>query len=293
MAKRDPNAGPTWLDWIAHPTAQAVWKAVRMLAAAGLAVVITWLGIAQSLYRENAEILRENAQIRAQAAQLREELQREYLERIEELNAKLSALRTEFAVLQLKYESANTITPERTIRQILNNMPGAAWCKRVEKNEAGDPEFVMAVINRRYQFAYNITLERYAGSTDFEVWPAHIAEAFYENDLVVYENKASLVTMEAVQLPDGKEAYARFWKYYVPAAFGEEYICGTQVTEVGELPVADSTDRVDFYPDMSSVIEAPTPAPPPKGNTRALPAMLRSEYSLLSGLLEGLGGTRK
>src|SRR6056297_4310329 len=91
--QRPDNANdshPAWLYYLTHPTTQAIGRIARMALSVVLAIVITWLGIAQSLYRQNAEIRAEAAEAREQASEKMDELREEHAAQIAEMSRELS-----------------------------------------------------------------------------------------------------------------------------------------------------------------------------------------------------------
>lgn len=211
----------------------------KWLLAAVAGAVLSWVGFTQQLRIENAELEANNAQLQAElaaAALARVEALRTqeqaHTEELEALNVEIANLRTELRVVQLKMETANTLTPASVIRTHLDRIPAPSWCKQVHE-ENGEVVFLMDHVNALYTAQFGMTRDHYRGKTDLEAGhPEAQAREFYENDFLVYENKASLITRETVVDRNGVAQSLPYWKYYVPTAFGDEFICGSQLVEV-------------------------------------------------------------
>lgn len=108
-------------------------------------------------------------------------------EQVRELEQRLFERESENTKLRIalekKYESSDVL------RNFINRMPFPAWIKVVEIDDEGKTSFKMWHINGEYERRYNLTLERYAGKRDDEVWKnPETWKSFYANDLQVLQS---------------------------------------------------------------------------------------------------------
>lgn len=133
--------------------------------------------------------------------------------------------------VSLIIQNARQVNTIEVLETTLDGLNHPIWLNNVvhldKPNERGQMvEFRMARINEAYQTAYQISNQEYKGKTSYEVWPEHIADVFYENDLEALRKgsvrtsetypssatdpNATLLTMkidkELIILPDGSEA---------------------------------------------------------------------------------------
>lgn len=119
-----------------------------------------------------------------------------------------------------------------SIFDFIERMKVPAWCKVWvdEDPESGiDSHFEMAYINTSYEYEYEVTKAKYIGATDFQVHPVKLAQAYLENDLRVFRERAWLDFTEAVMLPDGTTHKERFYKFYHNVEEGPELVCGLRI----------------------------------------------------------------
>ena len=109
-------------------------------------------------------------------------------------------------------EAAAAIAPKKLngfLEDFFRKMPYPAWIKVVEEGtEGGTPRFVMQYINKAYEDWFGITAEEYVGKTDMEVWGLRVGQAYYENDLAIFNNRpaTAVVVKEPVTAPVGHDA---------------------------------------------------------------------------------------
>jgi len=114
--------------------------------------------------------------------------------------------------------------------ELLDDLKVPGWCKEwVGSDPDREGHFVMAHINAAYEFTYNVTRDRYVGSTDFDVHPVRVAKAFNENDLRTYSTRGWIDFREPIITADGREEIRRFWKFYHDIEDGPELVCGWEV----------------------------------------------------------------
>ena len=109
-------------------------------------------------------------------------------------NAEIAALTSQ--VFRLQAQLNKDLNVVKLFEQFMDGLPFEAWLKEVEYDAQGNPEISMLVINRVYEYSFNVTRNRYRGATDEEIWGSEVAERFLENDLRVLKRKSSLITYE-------------------------------------------------------------------------------------------------
>jgi hypothetical protein len=146
-----------------------------------------------------------------------------------ELKAENTALTVKIGILQGQVDYGDGSNSE-TIFELLESLQVPAWCKAwVGKKPDSPAHFEMAYINSRYEVSYNVSKAFYIGSTDFDVHPVHIAQAFTENDLRTFSARGWLDFRESVRTPSGEAEERRFWKFYHKVKDGPELVCGWEV----------------------------------------------------------------
>jgi PAS domain S-box-containing protein len=110
---------------------------------------------------------------------------------------------------------------EERFRQFMDNSPAIAWVK--------DAEGRYVYLNRAYEQRFGVTLDTWRGKTDFELWPADIAQAFRDHDLVVWREGQARQVTEQVRTADGALSWWLYSKFLITAAGGERYIAGSGV----------------------------------------------------------------
>jgi PAS domain S-box-containing protein len=115
---------------------------------------------------------------------------------------------------------------EARLDAILENSPSIVYLKDLEGR--------YHLVNRRYATLFHVDASAMAGKTDFDVFPAAVAEQFRANDCKVLAARKALEFEEAVPLEDGPHTYlANKFPLFAPD--------GTIAAICGQL--TDITDR--------------------------------------------------
>lgn len=105
-----------------------------------------------------------------------------------------------------------------------------AWCKEVEYNPGEKIKFRMRYLNYAYEQAHGISVQKYIGTTDFENYPASVAQSYYNNDLRTYRAKDYFEYEEPLVEEGEAGDSVLFAKFYVAMPSGAQLICGLQIS---------------------------------------------------------------
>jgi len=142
----------------------------------------------------------DSAEVVAESSRLESAFKRiEYLEtemRKQQVNSNAKIVELTSQVFRLQAQLNKDLNVVKLFEQFMDGLPFEAWLKEIRYDINGNPTIEMVVINRRYEYSFDITRDRYAGETDEEIWGKSISEQFLENDLRVIDRKSSLITYE-------------------------------------------------------------------------------------------------
>lgn len=139
----------------------------------------------------------------------------------EQLELRIAELERENAALRAASSSAED--RERTLLAIIGNTPAPIYLK--------DAEFRYILVNRKYEELAHISSGALRGKTDFEMWPAPIAEMWRAQDEAVVRAGHAVVFEEAVPLPDGELTFITV-KFPVKDAAGRLQAVGGFCTDI-------------------------------------------------------------
>lgn len=123
---------------------------------------------------------------------------------------------------------------EERFRAFMDNTPTIAWAK--------DPQGRYVYVNRTYEQRLGKRLEDCRGKTDYEIWPAEIAEAFQRNDRETLTADRAVDMMEENIDLHGDSCYWWVLKFPFQDAAGNRYIGGIGV-DVTDRKRAEQTLR--------------------------------------------------
>jgi PAS domain S-box-containing protein len=148
----------------------------------------------------------------------------------EQLIEELVALRQRVAELEavnkrLRIVEVELATSEKRLQSIVDNTTAVIYLK--------DLEGYYFTVNRQYEKLFHVTRAEILGRTDYEIFPAAVADVFRANDKKVVEATAPLEFEEAVPQDDGLHTYLSI-KFPLRDTAGNIYaVCGisTDITD--------------------------------------------------------------
>jgi PAS domain S-box-containing protein len=141
----------------------------------------------------------------------------------EDLVKELTALRRKVAELEavnkrLRIVEVELATSEKRLQSIVDNTTAVIYLK--------DLEGYYFTINRQYERLFHVTREEILGRTDYEIFPAAVADVLRANDRKVVETEAPIEFEEAVPQDDGLHTYISI-KFPLRDTAGTIYaVCG-------------------------------------------------------------------
>lgn len=125
--------------------------------------------------------------------------------------------------VQLRKEQAERQTYERDLLRILEVTPAPIYLK--------DAQFRYILVNRRYETLAHVTLDALKGLTDYDIFPAVIADVFREQDEAILLSGKPQEFEETVQLPDGEFTFITV-KFPVFSPQGQVHAVGGFCTDI-------------------------------------------------------------
>lgn len=117
---------------------------------------------------------------------------------------------TQHEIASLRRKLTEQFDEHKTLLAYFDYMPGPAWMK----NKSSE----MIYINRKYSEQWNVSMLKYKGQTDHEIWPEEVADAFVKNDKIVLRKGGPIVTHEKVPrnalMEIGKNNPLETWKIW-------------------------------------------------------------------------------
>lgn len=143
-----------------------------------------------------------------------------------ELIGENASLNAQIAMLQAQLRFEYGMTPLEALEDFITHFPIPAWFKQWNPETQ---EFVMVAINIHYEQFYGVTRAKYKGSTDFDIYPQALAQAYYENDLDVLVDRKDELFTETIRNASGEILDIDFYKFWVDLPDGTEFVAGIQV----------------------------------------------------------------
>ncbi|HEY2761884.1 MAG TPA: PAS domain S-box protein [Pirellulales bacterium] len=121
---------------------------------------------------------------------------------------------------------------EERFRQYMDHSPTLAWAK--------DEQGRMVYLNKAAEDGMRMRVADWRGKTDFDLWPAHIAQQFRKNDLKVWSSGNPLTVIESTPNTDGGITHWMSIKFPYQDRDGQKFIggIGINVTELKNAEAA-------------------------------------------------------
>ena len=155
---------------------------------------------------------------------------------IDELSKKITALEKENEIL--RRESKEKEDRAQVFQTILDNIPAPIYLK--------DAEGKYILVNSKYEYLSDVTLEWIKGKTDFDIFPASVAELFHSQDEEVKRQKKPVEFEEIVTLVDGEHTFITL-KFPITDIHGNIDAVGGFCTDI--------TDRTEFEIEKECLIK--------------------------------------
>lgn len=151
------------------------------------------------------------------------EMVRTLYEQVQEQQKTIFELQGE--VVSLRIQLSKQHEASNILKEFLDASPHATWIKLVV-GDGSEIRFVMWHINQAYEDLFNVSLGRYEGKTDFDIWPHQVARRFYENDMLTLSKMDDYCVYE--DFTDGPNEIA-----------GKGgYVCKWVITVDGQIAIA-------------------------------------------------------
>ena len=155
---------------------------------------------------------------------------------IDELIIKNEALEKEIEIL--RGVSQETQKRVEALKVILDTIPAPIYLKDVQGK--------YILVNRKYEYLSNVTLEEIKGKTDFDIFPKPVAELFRSQDEEVKKQKTPVEFEETVSLVDGEYTFITL-KFPVIDSHGNINAVGGFCTDI--------TERIKFEKEKECLIK--------------------------------------
>lgn len=125
--------------------------------------------------------------------------------------------------LQLRQEQAERQTYERDLLRILEVTPAPIYLK--------DAQFCYILVNRRYEALAHVAQDALKGLTDYDIFPAVIADVFRHQDEEILRSGKPQEFEETIHLPDGEFTFITV-KFPVFGPLGQVHAVGGFCTDI-------------------------------------------------------------
>lgn len=172
---------------------------------------------------------------------------------------------------------------ERRFRAFMDNSPAVAFIK--------DAEGRRVYFNRHYRQTFQTGSEDLLGKTDYDLFPAEIAEKLKAADSQVLEKRQALRTIEDVPTPDGVLRHWLVIKFPIEETPGEWFVGGVAVDiteqKQGEEELRRARDELELHVSQrtASLLAANTQLHEEIAQRQQVEAALRREREFLQHLL--------
>jgi PAS domain S-box-containing protein len=144
-------------------------------------------------------------------------------------------------VINRKHAEESLIKSEHLLQSILDNTTSVVYVKDIQGR--------YIFVNKQFEKLFHTTKDEIKGETDYDIWPAKIADAFRLNDRRVIESRTPIEFDEAVPHDDGQHSYISV-KFPLFSVAGDVYaVCGisTDITERKSMEEEKNALREQLY----------------------------------------------
>ena len=134
---------------------------------------------------------------------------------------------------------------ENRFRSFMDNSNFISWMK----DEQGHYVF----LSKPYEQRFNIPPDSWNGRTDFEIFPAAIAQQFQNNDRTALSENHPIVVEETIAAPDGSVVHWLSTKFPYVDISGKRYVGGIAV-DITERKIAEEKiESLAFYDPLTNL----------------------------------------
>jgi PAS domain S-box-containing protein len=180
---------------------------------------------------------------------------------------------------------------ERRFRTFMDNSPAVAFIK----DAAGRRVY----LNQRYRQTFQSGTQDLLGKTDFDLYPAEVAERLQKGDLAVLQSRLPIRSIEEVPTPDGVVHPWLAFKFPIEETPGEWFVGGVAVdiTEQKQIEEAlrRARDELELHVSerTANLVAMNTQLHQEIAQRRQVEVALRQEQELLQHLLTLSDNDRK
>lgn len=196
-----------------------------------------------------------------------------------------------FDITRRKEAEQRLAAGERRFRAFMDNSPAVAFIK--------DSEGRRVYFNRRYRLTFQSGQEELLGKTDFDLFPAEIAEKLQQADLKVLESRTAVRAIEQVPTPDGVLHHWLVFKFPIEETPGQWFVGGVAVDITEQKQIEEelrrARDELELHVSQrtETLVEINTQLHKEIAQREEIEAALRREREFLEHLLSLSESDRK
>ncbi|MEI2781629.1 MAG: PAS domain S-box protein [Candidatus Competibacter sp.] len=173
------------------------------------------------LHGQIAEVIRSGVPVIRRAGQENRHYLMQISPYVDRSGQRTGAVLTFTDVSELRRAEIEREQAEERFRLFMDNSPAIAWIK--------DAEGRHLYLSQTYERRFGVSQADWLGKTDFEIWPAEIAEALRKHDLVALATGRPIEVLEEKPNADGERSYWHNFKIPFQDATGRWYVGGSGV----------------------------------------------------------------
>ena len=151
------------------------------------------------LHGQIAEVIRSGVPVIRRAGQENRHYLMQISPYVDRSGQRTGAVLTFTDVSELRRAEIEREQAEERFRLFMDNSPAIAWIK--------DAEGRHLYLSQTYERRFGVSQADWLGKTDFEIWPAEIAEALRKHDLVALATGRPIEVLEEKPNADGERSY--------------------------------------------------------------------------------------